>query len=113
VNFDHSKSIEISSRPPSAELDALAREGASRLASIDPRLAELNLSIDGGGSSSRDSCIVAHLEFLLPEHQVILSRCHPRETAEAVRIAFDAAAAALRDIARRDGVLSAPYAANG
>ena len=104
--------VEVSSQPSSAELDALARQGASRLSSIDPRLAELNLSIDGGGSSSRDSCIVAHLEFTLPEHQVILSRCHPRETAEAVRIAFDAAAVALRDIARRDGVQPAPESVN-
>lgn len=98
--------VEISSRPPSAALDVLAKEGASRLASIDPRLAKLRLSIGGGGSTARDGGIVAHLEFLLPEHQVILSRCHPRETAEAVRSAFDAAASALRDIARRDGVRS-------
>jgi len=96
--------IEISSRPQSAMLDAVAREGASRLAAIDPRLAKLKLSIDDGGPSARDSGIAAHLELLLPEHQVILSRGHPREIAEAVRIAFDAAAVALRNIARRDAL---------
>lgn len=93
--------VEVFHWPDSAALEALAEEGAARLASIDPRLVTLQLSTEGGAGTAVDG-IVAHLELLLPEHQLILNRSDPHDMTAAVHDAFDAAAVSLREIARRD-----------
>jgi hypothetical protein len=51
--------------------------------------------------SRADGGLVAHIDVLLPEHQVILNRAHADRDA-AVRAALDAANEQLALIARRD-----------
>jgi hypothetical protein len=96
--------VKVLCDPASPALEVLASEGASRLASIDPRLGKVRVTIEGGRAGAGDGCIFASLELLLPEHQIILSRCDARDSAAAVRDAFDAAADSLREIARRDAL---------
>ena len=94
--------VKLICQPASAAAEALAREGASRLVAIDPRLGSLLLSIEGMDARERINGIAAHLELRLPEHQLILNRCHPSDPAAAVREAFDAAAAWLLETSSRD-----------
>jgi hypothetical protein len=100
----HAGMVKLFHYPASAALEALAREGAARLGSIDPRLESLRLSVEGGEPRANGKGVVAHLEILLPEHQVILNRRHPHDTALAVRATLDAAAISLQEIARRDAL---------
>ena len=53
------------------------------------------------GVSRTDTCFVAHLDILLPQHQIILNRAAP-DCDTALRAALDAAAEHLVAIAKRD-----------
>lgn len=80
-----------------AALDSLALEHKARFEAAHPRLTRCRVELHRLDGATCE----AHVELLLPEHQIIVNRAHPDARA-ALDEALRAAEARLQALARRD-----------